>query len=71
MKALKAGDITTQQFGYAVSEVIADTAVSAISAELGRRLIRIPIAGSLVGNAIGMFLWGLGKNIFRKSFKES
>lgn len=71
VKALRAGDITKQQFGFAVSEVIADTAVSAISAELGRRLIHIPVVGHLVGNAIGMFLWGLGKNTFRKFFKES
>lgn len=70
VNALRAGEITKQQFKYAVSEVIADTAVSAISAELGRRLIRITVVGPLVGNAIGMFLWGLGKNIFRKSFKE-
>lgn len=71
VKSLRAGDITKRQFGYTVSEVIADTAVSAISSELGKRLIRIPVVGPLVGNAIGIFIWSLGKNIFRKASKAS
>ena len=71
MKHLRDGDITEQQFGYAVLEAIADTTVGAISAELGKRLIHIPVVGPLVGNAIGMFIWGLGKSFLRKASKAS
>lgn len=69
VKSLNVGVITKQQFGYSVSEVVADAAVSAISAEAGKRLIRIPILGPLVGNAVGMFIWGMGKKVIRKAFK--
>ena len=71
MKHLRDGDITEQQFGYSVLEAIADTTVGAISAELGKRLIHIPVVGPLVGNAIGMFIWGLGKSFLRKASKAS
>lgn len=71
MKYLRDGDIKEQQFGYAVLEVIADTTVSAISAELGKWLIHIPVVGPLAGNAIGMFIWGLAKSYLRKTSKSS
>lgn len=66
VKSLLNGDTTEKQFGYAVSEIMADTAVSAISTELGKRLIPIPVVGPLVGNAIGMFVWGGGKRCFHR-----
>ena len=63
---LNQGKISNDDF-IANSEIIClDVTVSAISSIMGQVIIPIPILGAIIGNATGMFMYGIAKNNLSK-----
>jgi hypothetical protein len=59
---LRQGKITNEEFIINSEAVCLDVSISAISSLLGQTIIPIPVLGALVGNAAGMFMYGIVKN---------
>lgn len=59
---LHKGQITEYEFVDNTAILSLDVSVSAISSFLGSCAIPIPVLGPLVGNAVGMFLYGIAKD---------
>jgi len=56
------GHITEHEFVDNTAILALDVSVTAISSFLGSCAIPIPVLGPLVGNAVGMFLYGIAKD---------
>jgi len=61
------GEYTGKEYAFELAEGCASVAVSAVSSELGRKLIPIPVLGSIIGNAVGMFVYKIVKGQIVKS----
>ena len=60
-RLLRQGKITTEDF-IANSEVVClDVTVSAIASLMGQVAIPVPVLGAIIGNAVGMFMYGIAK----------
>ena len=59
--------ISGKEFSEKAIEHCADAAVSVTCAKLGEKLIPIPFVGSLVGNAVGMLVFGIAKKFLKAS----
>lgn len=60
-RKLHNGNITPEDFIDNCEIICLDVAVSALSSMLGEVLIPIPIFGTIVGNAVGMFMFEISK----------
>ena len=58
-KKLHNGDIDQEEFLESSEIVCLDVSVSAVSSMLGSVLIPIPILGTIIGNAAGMFMYNI------------
>lgn len=47
-----------------------DVIASAVSSEIGKRLIPIPVLGPIIGNAVGMFVYKMTKNYISNRLKS-
>lgn len=65
------GTISGKEFSGRMAVHCADATVSALCAKLGEKIIPIPVVGPLVGNAVGMFVFGIAKKIIKNSFSDS
>ena len=61
------GDCDKKEFAFGVIDGCANVAVSALSAEIGKRFIPNPMIGSIVGSLIGGGLYQLTKTIVLRS----
>jgi len=59
---LRHGKITGEEFIENSEVVCLDVTVSAIASVLGQVAIPIPVLGAVIGNAVGMFMYGIAKN---------
>ncbi len=59
---LRKGNISEEDFIMNSETVCLDATISAVSSLLGQTLIPIPVLGAVIGNAVGMFVYGIGKN---------
>lgn len=67
---LHKGEISEEEF-ITNSEVIClDASVSAVAALLGQIAIPIPVLGAIIGNAAGMFVYGIVKDAFDRKEQE-
>ena len=55
------GEYTRKEYAVELADGCLSVAVSALSSELGKKLIPIPILGPIMGNAVGMFIYRLAK----------
>ena len=51
------GEYTGKEYATELADGCISVVVSAVSSELGRKLIPIPVVGPLIGNAVGMFIY--------------
>ena len=71
------GKYTGKEYASEIADGIMSVAVSTISSELGRKLIPIPVMGSIIGNAVGMFIYKFARdkivknNVSKKSVLEN
>ncbi len=65
---LREGKISQEEFIINSEVVCLDVAVSAVSSFMGQTLIPVPVLGAVLGNAVGMFMYGVAKD--RLSEKE-
>jgi hypothetical protein len=63
---LREGRISPEEFIENSEVVCLDVAVSAIASVMGQALIPIPVLGAVIGNAVGMFMYGIAKNNLSK-----
>jgi hypothetical protein len=63
---LHQGKISNEEFIVNSEVVCLDVTVSAIASIMGQVFIPIPALGAVVGNAVGMFMYGIVKNILSK-----
>jgi hypothetical protein len=63
---LHKGDITPEEFIENSEVVCLDVTVSAIASVMGQVLIPIPVLGAVIGNAVGMFMYGIAKDTLSK-----
>jgi len=63
---LRTGRITPEVFIENSEVVCLDVTVSAIASVMGQVLIPVPILGAVVGNAVGMFMYGIAKDNLSK-----
>ena len=63
---LRQGKITSEEFIENSEVVCLDVTVSAIASVTGQILIPIPVLGAVIGNAVGMFMYGIAKNNLSK-----
>ncbi len=61
-RLLQQGKISDEDFIVNSEVVCLDVSASAISSLLGQVMIPIPILGAVIGNAVGMFMYGIAKN---------
>lgn len=67
---LRQGKITAEDFLVNSQVVCLDVTVSAVSSLMGQVLIPIPVLGAIIGNAVGMFMYGIAKdNLLHKEQK--
>lgn len=59
------GESSAEEYTHAITEGCMDVIVSAVFSELGKKLIPIPILGSIIGNAVGMFVYKMTKTVFQ------
>jgi hypothetical protein len=59
---LHQGKITAEEFIENSEVVCLDVTISAVSSLMGQVLIPVPVLGAVVGNAVGMFMYGIAKN---------
>lgn len=60
--AFSHGKYSGEEYAYELADGIASIAVSAVSSELGKKLIPIPVMGPIIGNAVGMFIYNVTRN---------
>jgi hypothetical protein len=60
------GKITGGEFIENSEVVCLDVTISAISSLMGQVLIPVPVLGAVVGNAVGMFMYGIAKDSLSK-----
>ena len=65
---LSCGECDSTEFAAEIADGCIGVAVSAFSAELGRRLIPIPVLGHIIGNAAGMFVYRVAKDQLVRCF---
>lgn len=70
-KKLCDGEMTTPEFALKTVERSADAAVTVLSAKAGEKLIPIPIVGSLVGGAVGSFVWNVCKSELKHELQSA
>ncbi|GHS94379.1 hypothetical protein AGMMS50276_06910 [Synergistales bacterium] len=63
---LRQGKITSEEFIENSEVVCLDVTISAISSVIGQALIPIPMLGAVIGNAVGMFMYGIAKDNLSK-----
>ena len=63
---LRQGKISNEDFIINSEIVCLDVSVSAISSMMGQIIIPIPVLGAIIGNATGMFMYGIAKNNLSK-----
>jgi len=61
-RLLRQGAISAEDFIINSEVVCLDVTVSAISSLIGQVMIPIPVLGAVIGNAAGMFMYGIAKN---------
>lgn len=61
-RLLQQGNISEEDFLVNSEVLCLDVSVSAVSSLLGQVLIPVPVLGALVGNATGMFMYGIAKD---------
>jgi len=61
-RLLQQGKISNEDFLINSEVVCLDVTVSAISSLMGQVMIPIPVLGAVIGNATGMFMYGIAKN---------
>lgn len=59
---LRKGEIGRDEFVLNAEALCLDVTIGAVASAVGQALIPLPVLGSLVGNSIGMLLWGIAKN---------
>jgi hypothetical protein len=59
---LRQGKITGEEFIENSEVVCLDVTISAIASVIGQTLIPVPVLGAVIGNAVGMFMYGIAKN---------
>lgn len=60
------GEITSEEFIENSEVVCLDVTASAIASIMGQVLIPVPVLGAVVGNAVGMFMYGIAKDSLSK-----
>lgn len=63
---LRKGAISEEDFLIESETVCLDVSVSAIASILGQIAIPVPVLGTIVGNIVGMFMYGLSKELLDK-----
>lgn len=58
---LRRGDLSEEEFIVNSEVLCLDASMSAVSALMGQTLIPVPVLGAIIGNAAGMFLYGIAK----------
>ena len=61
-RLLQQGKISKEDFIINSEVVCLDVSVSAISSLMGQVMIPVPVLGAVIGNAVGMFMYGIAKN---------
>ena len=56
------GEYTGKEYAVKLADGCMSVVVSALSAELGRKIIPVPVLGPIIGNAVGMFVYGVAKD---------
>ena len=65
-RLLHEGKITSEEFIENSEIVCLNVTVSAIASVMGQVLIPIPVLGAVMGNAVGMFMYGIAKDNLSK-----
>lgn len=65
-RLLRQGKISNEDFIVNSEVVCLDVTISAIFSLLGQTAIPIPVLGAVIGNAVGMFMYGIAKNNLSK-----
>lgn len=63
---LRKGTISEDDFLIESETVCLDVSVSAIASILGQAAIPVPVLGAVIGNTVGMFMYGLSKELLNK-----
>lgn len=63
---LRKGTISEEDFLIESETVCLDVTMSAIASILGQVAIPVPVLGAIVGNTVGMFMYGLSKKLLDK-----
>ena len=63
---LRRGKITDEEFIENSEVVCLDVTISAIASVIGQVAIPIPVLGAVIGNAAGMFMYGIAKDYLSK-----
>jgi hypothetical protein len=58
---LRQGNISEEDFIVNSEVLCLDVSVSAVASILGQALIPIPVLGAIIGNTVGMFMYGIAK----------
>lgn len=61
---LQNGSISEEDFIVNSEVLCLDVSISAVSSILGQTMIPIPVLGAVIGNVVGMFLYGIVKDNF-------
>ena len=65
-KKHQAGKLSDEEFIINSEALCVESAVSAVASLLGEIAIPIPVLGAIVGNAVGMFMYGIAKDYVAK-----
>lgn len=65
-RKLQAGSITEDEFINNSEVLCLDVTVSALASLIGQMAIPIPVLGAVVGNVVGMFMYGIAKDHLSK-----
>ena len=63
---LRQGKITGEEFIENSEVVCLDVTISAIASIIGQVAIPVPVLGAVIGNAVGMFMYGIAKDNLSK-----
>jgi len=63
---LRQGKISSEEFIENSEVVCLDVTVSAIASIMGQVMIPVPVLGAVIGNSIGMFMYGIAKDSLSK-----
>lgn len=61
-RLLQQGKISKEDFIINSEVICLDISVSTISSLMGQVMIPVPVLGAVIGNAVGMFMYGIAKN---------